>query len=71
MGVQFSGEKSVRGWKVSHQDLARNWPPNLPVLVMRGEHDFVSTDAVAVYVEGIGLAQYAGTPSQKYRGKVY
>jgi proline-specific peptidase len=59
MGVQFYGEKSVRGWKVGHEDLERDWPPNLPVLVMRGEHDFVSMDSVAPYVEGIGLAQYA------------
>jgi len=59
MGIQFYGEKSVRGWQISETELKQMWPPYLPALILRGEHDFVTMDHVAPYVEGIALAQYA------------
>ena len=59
MGVHFYGEKVVRSWRVEEAELRQEWPAHVPALVMRGQHDFVSTEAVACYVEGIPLAQYA------------
>eukprot|EP00960_Hanusia_phi_P039377 753868-Hanusia_phi.AAC.3 len=59
LGVVWRGASSVGDWRIEEEDLQSNWPRNLPALVLRGEHDYISKDLVAPFVEGIARAEYA------------
>jgi len=59
LGVVWRGATSVGDFRIDQKDLESKWPRNLPALVMRGEHDYISKELVAPFVEGIERAEYA------------
>mmetsp|Transcript_36517 Transcript_36517/g.57030 ORF Transcript_36517/g.57030 Transcript_36517/m.57030 type:complete len:142 (-) Transcript_36517:617-1042(-) len=57
-GIVWRGALVVQDWKVTEEDLKKNWPKGMSSVILRGEHDFVTKECVSDYIEGIPDVEY-------------